>query len=162
MTAGRAVAGVAALGVPIVGAGLLAGRAAPAATAWALAAAAVLTVAAVRRLAADAAPVPDRERAAPDTLDVEQLRRVSLRLEAARTSSHGVERELRPLLRTIAAARLARRGVDLDRQTEAARQLLGPELWEVVSPAGGLGGNRVRGGIAADRLRALIEHLEAL
>ena len=162
MTAGRAVAGVAALGVPIVGGGFLAGRAAPAATAWALAAAAVLAVAAVRRLAAGAAPVADRGRAAPDTPDVEQLRRVSLRLEAGRTSSHGVDRELRPLLRTIAAARLARRGVDLDRQTEAARQLLGPELWEVVGSTRSLGGNRVRGGIPADRLRALIAHLETL
>jgi hypothetical protein len=162
VTAGRVVAGVAALGVPIVGAGLLAGRAELAATAWALAAAAVVAVAAVRRLAAGAAPVPVLERAAPDTLDVEQLRQVSLRLEAARTSSHGVERELRPLLRTIAAARLARRGVDLDRHMDAARQLLGPELWEVVGPGGGRGGNRVEGGIADYRLRALIEHLEAV
>jgi hypothetical protein len=146
----------------IVGAGLLAGRAALATTAWAFAAAAVLAVAVVRRLAAGAAPVSDRQRAAPDMLDVEQLRRVSLRLEAARTSSHGVERELRPFLRAIAGSRLARRGIDLDRQEEAARELLGPELWEVVGPGGGRGGNRVAGGIAAGRLRALIDRLEAV
>ena len=162
MTAGRAAAGLVALGVPIVGAGLLVGRAALAATAWALAAAVALAFTAVRELAAAAVPAPGRERAAPETPDVEQLREVSQRLEAARASSYGVERELRPLLRTIAAARLARRGVDLDRQTEAARELLGAELWEIVRPGGGGGGNRVGGGIAPDRLHALIERLEAV
>ena len=41
---------------------------------------------------------------------------------------------LRPIVREIAAARLARHGVSLDRQPERARALLGAQTWELVRP----------------------------
>jgi hypothetical protein len=161
VTAAR-VAGGGAFGGAVLGAGFLAGRPAPAATLWALGVAAVLAVAAVRRLAADAVPADPREGVEPETSDLEQLRQVARQLDAARASSHGVERELRPLLRTIAAARLARRGVDLDRHEQAAQRALGPELWEIVRPGGGRGGSLVEGGLSQQRLHALLERLEAV
>jgi hypothetical protein len=44
-----------------------------------------------------------------------------------------LHRRLRPRLREVAAQRLsARHGVDLDRRPDAARVLLGDELWELV------------------------------
>jgi hypothetical protein len=161
VTAPRVVAaGV--LGVALVGAGLLSGYPAQASTAWALGSTAVLGVAAVRKLATDALPETARNGTEPETNDLEQLRQVARQLDAARASSHGVERELRPLLRTIAAARLARRGVDLDRQEERALHLLGPELWELVRPGGSRGGSRVEGGLTEERVHALLERLEAV
>jgi hypothetical protein len=70
--------------------------------------------------------------------------------------------QLRPLLREIAEARLARRGVRLDRDAEEARRLLGPEVWEFVrmdrpSPPDGRDA-----GIATPELEAVLDRLEAL
>ena len=46
-----------------------------------------------------------------------------------------LHRRLRPRLREIAAQRLAaRHGVDLEGRPEAARALLGEEIWELVRP----------------------------
>jgi hypothetical protein len=53
----------------------------------------------------------------------------------AEWSWRGVEYRLRPLLRKIAAARLAERHqVDLVADPAAAQQVLGPELWALVGP----------------------------
>jgi hypothetical protein len=42
---------------------------------------------------------------------------------------------LRPILRDVAAVRLSRaHGIDLDRNPEAAAEVLGPEAWDVVRP----------------------------
>jgi hypothetical protein len=41
---------------------------------------------------------------------------------------------LRPVLVEIAEARLARRGLRLDRDVAEARRLLGPTAWELVRP----------------------------
>ncbi|HEY7197536.1 MAG TPA: hypothetical protein VH306_10130 [Gaiellaceae bacterium] len=46
-----------------------------------------------------------------------------------------LHRRLRPVLRDVAAQRLAAgHGIDLDRRPEAAQALLGDELWELVRP----------------------------
>jgi len=68
---------------------------------------------------------------------------------------------LRPLLRDIAAARLAlSRGIDLD--TPAGRAALGEEAWELLRPDRPAPDDRFGPGVPADRLRALVDSLETL
>jgi hypothetical protein len=68
---------------------------------------------------------------------------------------------LRPILREIAAARLARaHGVVLDRDRDAARALLGDALWEVVRPDRPEPSARSLPGPGLEGLRPLIERLE--
>jgi hypothetical protein len=46
-----------------------------------------------------------------------------------------LHRRLRPILREVAAQRLAaRHGIELDQRPEAARAILGEEAWELVRP----------------------------
>ena len=69
---------------------------------------------------------------------------------------------LRPLLRQIAAERLLDHyGVDLDREPDRARSLLGDDLWEVVRPDRQVG--RRRGpGLPAAQLAGHVARLEEL
>ena len=72
-------------------------------------------------------------------------------------------RTLIPLLRTVTAARLAmRRGVELERQPDAARRILGERTWDLVRPdrpppADGLGP-----GPAEEEITAIVTQLENL
>jgi hypothetical protein len=73
-----------------------------------------------------------------------------------------LRRRLRPLLREIAAHRLrSRRGVDLERNPEAAERVLGPVTWSLLSgdsePA-----DRRGPGARPDQLREAVDRLEAL
>jgi hypothetical protein len=74
-----------------------------------------------------------------------------------------LHRRLRPRLREIAAQRLAaRHGVDLEGRPEAARALLGEEIWELVRPDRPLP-DEVKGTrIDAGRLGRLLDRLEAV
>lgn len=92
-----------------------------------------------------------------------QLESVARALELAEASSYDLHNVLRPIVREIAVARLARHGVTLDRQPERARALLQGQAWELVrpdreAPAGRSG----HGGISRDELRAIVDSLEAL
>jgi predicted XRE-type DNA-binding protein len=62
----------------------------------------------------------------------------------------------------MAAMRLARRGVDLDRHLETARALLGDPLWEIVRVDRPSASNLVAGGISTGELDSMIERLERL
>jgi hypothetical protein len=69
---------------------------------------------------------------------------------------------LRPLLRQLAGDRLyGHYGVELDRDPERARQLLGGELWQLVSEERQLG-RRTGPGLPPAELAAHVERLEAL
>jgi hypothetical protein len=69
---------------------------------------------------------------------------------------------LRPLLRQIAAERLQDLyGIDLDRDPERARPLLGEGLWEVVRPDRQVG-RRSRPGLPATELAGHVARLEQL
>ena len=94
---------------------------------------------------------------------VGQLESVARALDLAEASSFDLHNALRPIVREIAAARLARHGVSLDRQPERARALLGAPAWDLVrpdreAPARGSG----RGGCSRDELRAIVDSLEAI
>lgn len=70
---------------------------------------------------------------------------------------------LRPILREIAAHRLRMRfGVDLDREQQRARELVGAEAWELVRPERPSPGDRLARGPRPARLRAVVEDLERL
>ena len=73
-----------------------------------------------------------------------------------------MHRRLRPLLRELAAARLRRRGVQLDHDGDRARELLGDELWEIVRPGRPMPADRFGPGLSGSELRRLVERLEAV
>ena len=62
------------------------------------------------------------------------LEKIERELEMSTQSAFDTHYRLRPLLRELAATRLARRGIDLDAPGDRARELLGPDLWELVRP----------------------------
>ena len=99
----------------------------------------------------------------PRSQRVGQLESVARALDLAEVSSFDLHNVLRPIVREVAAARLARHGVSLDRQPERARALLGAQAWELVrpdreAPARGSG----RGGCSRDELREIVGALEAI
>ena len=70
---------------------------------------------------------------------------------------------LRPILREIAAHRLwVRFGVDLDREQERARELIGAKAWELVRPERPPPSERLAPGPAPADLRAVVDQLERL
>jgi len=158
----RSVALVAATAVAALGSGFLIGYPAQVAAATTIAFAGVVSLITTRDLAARAELRPRRVRRVPDSPPLEQLRRVDRALTAAQASEGGVDSDLRPLFRPIAAMRLARRGVDLDRHPEDARAILGEQLWELVRADRARGSNRVAGGISTVGLQSLIERLEGI
>jgi hypothetical protein len=162
VSAARSVALVPAVTVAAVAGGFLVGYPAEVGAATAIALAAVMALVTTRGLAlrARSRARPAARAAGPRQLD--QLRRVDDALAAAQASEVGVDRELRPLLRPIAAIRLAPRGVDLDRHLEKARAHLGEPLWEIVRADRPRASNRVAGGISAVELDRVIERLEQL
>lgn len=105
-------------------------------------------------------PVPPRQ--PPRSQGVGQLESVARALDLAETSSFDLHNTLRPIVREIAAARLARHGVSLERQPERARALLGAQAWDLVRPdreAPARGSGR---GCSRDELRAIVDSLEAI
>jgi len=106
-------------------------------------------------------PVPLQQ--PPRTQRVGQLESVARALDLAEASSFDLHNTLRPIVREIAAARLARHGVSLERQPERARALVGAQTWELVrpdreAPAGRSGS----GGCSRDELRLIVDSLEAI
>jgi hypothetical protein len=63
-----------------------------------------------------------------------ELVRIERELEMATESAFDTYYRLRPLLRELAEARLAKRGVELDGPGSRAAELLGPDAWELVRP----------------------------
>ncbi len=162
MIRARTVTLVAAPAVVALGAGFLIGYPAQVAAATTIAFAAVVSVISTRDLAARAELRRRPVRRVADSPPLEQLRQVDRALTAAQASEVGVDRDLRPLFRPIAAMRLARRGVDLDRHPDEARAILGEQLWELVRADRVRGSNLVAGGISSVALQSLIERLEGI
>ena len=65
---------------------------------------------------------------------VAELERVERELEMAMQSAYDTHYRLRPILRELATARLARFAVDLDGAGDRAEELLGPDAWALVRP----------------------------
>lgn len=162
MIGARRVALVAAPAAAALGSGFLIGYPAQVAAATTIAFAAVVSLISTRDLALRAELRPRPARRLAESPPLEQLHQVSRALTAAQASEYDVDRELRPLFRAIAAMRLGRRGVDLDRRPEEARAILGEQLWDLVQADRTRGSNRVAGGIPVAGLQSLIERLEGI
>jgi hypothetical protein len=70
---------------------------------------------------------------------------------------------MRKRLLRAAAVRLAdRHGVDLDRQPERARHLLGEHAWQVLAPQRAASQDRSRGGVAVQDVERVVTAIEGL
>lgn len=70
---------------------------------------------------------------------------------------------MRKRLLRAAAVRLSdRHGVDLDRQPERARQLLGEHAWQVLAPEKEASQDRSRGGVVVQDVERVVAAIEAL
>jgi hypothetical protein len=83
-------------------------------------------------------------------------------VEFSLTTAFDLHYRLRPHLVRVAAHRLAKRGVDLDSDPLRSRELLGPEAWELVRPDRPPPERRNAAGLQLDRLRRIMERLNAV
>ena len=92
-----------------------------------------------------------------------ELARVERALELGIFSELNAQRNVLPLLRTAAAARLAaKHGVELERRPEVARELLGEDVWDLIRPDRPEPRDRHARGIPRPRLAAAIARVESL
>jgi hypothetical protein len=95
----------------------------------------------------------------PDTGELTLVRDV----KQSTISAFHLHVRLRPILREIAAHRLWMRfGVDLDREQERARELIGANAWELVRPGRLPPSDRLAPGPASADLRVVVDELERL
>jgi hypothetical protein len=115
-----------------------------------------------------ALPAPGRSafdealrRREPEQRRPAQLERIERAVTLGTTTAFDFHARLRPLLREVAAARLARaRGVDLD--SPAGRAALGDDAWELLRPDREPPDDRFGPGLDPHRLRRLVALLETL
>lgn len=92
-----------------------------------------------------------------------ELARLEREVTLASSSAFDVHFRLRPLLRELAGGLLAaRRGIALDGEPARAQAALGEETWELVRADREPPRDRYGPGIPPDRLRRVVESLEAL
>lgn len=97
------------------------------------------------------------------TEGVMELDALSRRIDTAANSAFEVHFGLRPMLRQLAATRLAgRHGIDLDDQPERSRALIGEQLWELVRPDRQPPDDRFAKGLTPSQVGQLIDQLEAI
>ena len=106
----------------------------------------------------DAAFAPTR----PGRARPASLARVEREVALATGTAFDVHFRLRPLLRTIAAGLLLRRGVDLERRPDRAEALLGPTVWELVRPDRPAPDDRTAPGIPIASVEDAVDELERL
>ena len=93
---------------------------------------------------------------------VQELDRLERELSMGAARAFDLHSRVRPVLREIASARLARRGLELDARATPVRELLGDELADLLDPDRQLPDDRQAAGPGLDGLRAAIERLERL
>ena len=120
-----------------------------------------------RRLAAVAPPADEtplaraRRRTVPPSARPEELERLAATIRFAAGSGAEAHQRLRPLLREIAAQRLAeRRGIMMDKDPTAARAALGETAWEWLRPERPAPLRRGGRGLSTAALRAIVDALE--
>jgi hypothetical protein len=95
--------------------------------------------------------------------DPVDLLRMERELELGIASAGNAHLRLLPLLRSAAAARLTtRHGIELERRPDAARELLGDDVWELLRPDRPEPADRFDPGVPRDQVTAAIERVESL
>jgi hypothetical protein len=93
---------------------------------------------------------------------IDELDRIDRLVVLGGANAFDLHYRLRPLLRQLAAERLAARyGIDLEGDPDRARPLLGEELWELVRPGREVG-RRSGPGLPPDSLARVVDALEAV
>lgn len=90
------------------------------------------------------------------------LARVERSVALATGTAFDVHYRLRPLVREIASGLLLRRGVELERRPERARELLGPAVWELVRPDRPAPDDRASPGLEIASIERAVDDLERL
>ena len=99
----------------------------------------------------------------PEASQPEELLRMDRELVLGSADADHAQRRLLPLLRSVAAARIsARYGFELERRPEAARELLGEDVWELLRPDRPDAEDRHGPGLPSKRIVAVIERVESL
>jgi hypothetical protein len=94
---------------------------------------------------------------------IPELERIEREVTLGQSTAFDLHFRLRPTLRRIASELLrSRRGIDLDREPEAARRALGDETWQLVRPDREPPPERFGPGIELSSLRTVVGALEAL
>jgi len=102
-------------------------------------------------------------RSPPRSLLPDSLHQLERQLTYARMSSVDLHYRLRPLLRAIAAQRLAaRRNISLDEQPERAQALLPPDAWELLRPDRPSPADRHARGLDRSTLASIVVALEEI
>lgn len=121
----------------------------------------LLAIAALRRAYPASSPLrPKRPKPTPAPRPP-TLTRVEKETALAVAGSFDLHYRLRPRLRTLALVRLAtRRGIALDDEPEAARDLLGAATWELVRHDRPPPEDRLASGITSSALTEVVDSLE--
>jgi hypothetical protein len=103
------------------------------------------------------------QRRKPASSQPEELLRMDRELVLGSADADHAHRRLLPLLRSTASARIAaRHGFELERRPEAARALLGEDVWELLRPDRPEPADRHADGVPRKEIVAAIERIEAL
>lgn len=125
----------------------------------------IVLAAEVRRIAPSSDGSLLEEALAPEPPEVQpiaELHRLDRELTMGSTRAFDLHYRLRPVLREIAAARLERRGMNLDSGSPAVREALGESLWEVTDPDREPPHDRLAPGLGLEELDRTIARLERL
>jgi hypothetical protein len=106
-----------------------------------------------------AAALEPRARELPRIPELDRLER---ELSMGISRDYDLHYRLRPVVREIAMARLERRGLGLDSGSPAVRELLGDDLWKLVTPDREPPVDRQAPGPGLAELRQTVESLERL
>lgn len=98
-----------------------------------------------------------RARARPASLE-----RTEREIALATGTAFDVHYRLRPSLRAVASGLLLRRGVDLERSPERARELVGADAWEIIRPDRPAPDDRAAPGLPLDAVARAVGDLERL
>jgi hypothetical protein len=99
----------------------------------------------------------------PATSQAAEFLRMERELDLGVAGAAHAHRRLLPLLRAAAAARLSSRpGIELEQRPDAARTLLGDDVWELLRPDRPEPEDRHGPGVPREQVAAAIEAVEAL
>ena len=136
---------------------------------WLVLVAALVLVALIRESRERAGPVPpsrfEQALRKPKSriAQPEELLRMEREILLGIANADHAHRQLLPLLRTAAGARLAaRHGLESERRPELERELLGPEVWEALRPDRPEPADRHAPGLPEKQVVAVIEKVESL